>query len=74
MQTLHACFLHFSTARFLGFSDVQLVVNILLINYLSMGPSEQPDFDFDLKFLGGDVGALPGVEKMIDVSSPSMRD
>jgi len=37
-----------------------------------MGPSEQPDFDFDLKFLGGDIGALPGVEKMIDVSSPLM--
>lgn len=30
---------------------------------------EQPDFDFDLKFLGGDIGAVPGVEKMIDVSS-----
>jgi hypothetical protein len=30
--------------------------------------TEPPDFDFDLKFLGGDVGALPGVEKMIDSS------
>jgi hypothetical protein len=30
--------------------------------------TEPPDFDFDLKFLGGDVGALPGVEKMIDNS------
>ena len=29
---------------------------------------EQPEFDFDLKFLGGDIGALPGIEKMIDVS------
>jgi len=30
--------------------------------------TEAPDFDFDLKFLGGDVAALPGVEKMIDNS------
>jgi len=30
--------------------------------------TEPPDFDFDLKFLGGDIGALPGVEKMIDNS------
>jgi len=37
-----------------------------------MGGCEQPDFDFDLKFLGGDVAALPGVEKMIDVRSPLM--
>jgi hypothetical protein len=30
---------------------------------------EQPELGFDLKFLGGDIAALPGVEKMIDVSS-----
>jgi hypothetical protein len=30
--------------------------------------TEPPDFDFDLKFLGGDIGAIPGVEKMIDSS------
>ncbi len=29
---------------------------------------EQPELGFDLKFLGGDVAALPGVEKLIDVS------
>ncbi len=29
---------------------------------------EQPELGFDLNFLGGDVAALPGVEKMIDVS------
>jgi hypothetical protein len=37
-----------------------------------MGPSEQPDFDFDLDFLGGDIASVPGVEKMIDVSAPFM--
>jgi Ca2+-dependent lipid-binding protein len=30
--------------------------------------TEPPDFDFDLKFLGGDIGAVPGLEKMIDNS------
>ncbi|BBN09194.1 hypothetical protein MPTK1_4g17950 [Marchantia polymorpha subsp. ruderalis] len=30
--------------------------------------SEAPDLDFNLKFLGGDIGALPGVEKLIDDS------
>ncbi|XP_024367897.1 synaptotagmin-5 isoform X2 [Physcomitrium patens] len=30
--------------------------------------TEPPEFDFDLKFLGGDVGMVPGVEKMIDNS------
>ncbi|CAK9225458.1 unnamed protein product [Sphagnum troendelagicum] len=29
---------------------------------------EQPELGFDLKFLGGDVAALPGVEKLIDNS------
>ncbi|KAL3689291.1 hypothetical protein R1sor_015600 [Riccia sorocarpa] len=28
----------------------------------------QPDLDFNLKFLGGDLGALPGVDKLIDDS------
>ncbi|KAL2631426.1 hypothetical protein R1flu_016112 [Riccia fluitans] len=30
--------------------------------------SEAPDLDFNLKFLGGDLGALPGVDKLIDDS------
>ncbi|CAM6044581.1 unnamed protein product [Sphagnum compactum] len=30
--------------------------------------NEPPELGFDLKFLGGDIAALPGVEKMIDNS------
>ena len=37
-----------------------------------MGPSEQPDFDFMLKFLGENFATFPGVGKLIDVSSPFM--
>jgi hypothetical protein len=33
-----------------------------------MGPYEQPDFDFVLKFLGENFTTLPGVGKIIDVS------
>lgn len=29
---------------------------------------QQPDFKFDMKFLGANIRYLPGVEKMIDVS------
>ena len=50
-----------------------MIYDLLNLN-LGMELFEQPDFDFEIKFLGGDINLMPGVEKMIDVSAAFMSD